>query len=243
MTPYNPLVAVLTHSGANETVARHWPYYLRSGADILMVGRVGTDCRWPTASTHQCPISGKFHRIYEMRSGIESYVNGDNHIVRLLDVIDTFCYKDYYRYHTHLCVIEYDGVFLQPIPLDALQADGSLVTYVNGYEKPGEKWHGSRFLHTPWLMDRNLAYKILKAGNAMLRAQLIEHGFVDRFLGLLCDLHDIPVHVSNTFSANALDTPAFMSAAQKCVASGGWYSHSCKTKEMLSELLTALPKS
>lgn len=237
MTPkHKPLVAVLYHSRVNETVLRHFPYYINSGADLLMVGRTNTNCVRPGGDkwVHD---DGSFQNIYDTNIGPESGPMGANHIERFLGVLDLFTWDNRFENHTHICITEYDAIFLKPIPEKVLDVRGMLIATPAGFHTPDNWFHSSRFFHTPWMMDRTCAERIMKYGNRMLRAGLIEKGFVDRFLGLLVDLHDIPVWSDATYSANSLDTPAFMAGARKALADGCWHLHGVKTKDQLQDLL------
>ena len=214
------LVAIMAHSTAGDTVRRHWPWYLKGGCDILGVGRADTVCSWP--------ITPGF--IGEVRLGNESYAAGDNHIRRMLDLIEHFLtLKDYGA----LVVIEYDGIFLQPIP--KLKVDTFYAKLAGG---GGPGFLGSMYVHTPWCMDRLAAGRILKYGRAMVNAKLIEQGFLDRWFGLMIDLYDLQWRDTGegTYTQNTLDTPEKMADARRAVAAGAWYVHGVKTPQQLEEL-------
>lgn len=212
-----PLVAIMSHSGANQIVQRHWPLYLRCGCDILGVGREDTECNWPA-------VGGQF--LGAIRIGKESYATGDNHLTRMLALIEHFLS---FKELTHLVVIEYDGIFLAPIP--KLHAD-TFYGKVAGGNSPG--FRGSMYLHTPWCMDRLAAGRILKYGRAMLKAGLNEQGFLDRWFGLMIDLYDLQWRDTGdgTYTQNTIE-PAHYEDFKRALQSGIWYAHGVKTPEAL----------
>lgn len=223
-----PVVAILSHSGANATVQRHWPLYLNCGCDIVGIGRTDTHCQWPAES-------GQF--IGSMDIGQESYAKGDNHICRFLELVEWFLTDAMMKSYTHLVVIEYDGVFFAPVPkLKINTFYGKLA----GGKSDG--FLGSMYIHTPWCMDRLCAGNVLKHGRAMLKAGLIEQGFLDRWFGLMIDLYDLQWRDTGagTYTHNTLDTPEKIAEAGRAVAEGAWYVHGLKTAEQLRKLSHAI---
>jgi len=225
-----PLVAILSHSGANDTIARHWPYFLKAEADLLLVGRVNTHCVFPTEAPGR--------KIYRIDSGTEAHADGANHILRFLDVIRKFLQSPAFADYDVLVVTEYDSIWLGPIPDPPGVPDGIHAYLAGGHEPMRDsRWYSTRFVHTPWMMNRATAEKVFTIGHRLLRANLIEHGFIDRWLGLIMDLYAIPFHQTQTFSSNSLDTAPFMAAARTAVKCGAWYVHGVKTQEQLDTLL------
>ncbi len=222
----NTLLVIMSHSGANETVKRHWPHYLKGGCDILGVGRTDTNCEWPGGGLAP-PMVGFIN------VGKESYANGDNHIVRFLDVLDLCMTLPSLKKYQAFCLVEYDTLLFGPIPKIK---PGTFMTKLAGHRSEG--FAAENYYHTPWLLDRIMAGRILTYGRAMLKAGLIERGFIDRWLGLLFDLHGIkPVDTgASTFTFNTIDTPEKMSLAKQAIADGIWFLHGCKTPEQLAQL-------
>lgn len=218
------LLVIFSHSKANETVRRHWPYYLNSGCDILGVGRTDTHCQWPVPD-------GRF--IGEINVGKESYANGDNHIVRFLDTLEHCMNAPELKKYKAWAFIEYDGVLFAPIPTPRID---TFYGKRAGYKDQG--FLGQQYLHTPWIFDRIMAGRVLKAGRAMLQAGLIERGFLDRWFGLMIDLYDLDWKDTGaeTYTQNSLDTTEKISDARRAIAAGCFYVHGIKTESQLKEL-------
>ncbi len=218
------LVVIFSHSGANETVKRHWPLYLAGGCDILGVGRTDTECLWPY-NTRQF-IGG-------IKVGKESYADGDNHIARFLDTLEHCLKSPELKPYGFFVFIEYDSGFFAPIP--KFQID-TFYAKLAGYRDQG--FLGSQYLHTPWVMDRIMGGRILKAGRAMLKAGLIERGFLDRFFGLMVDLYDLDWRDtgSSTYTQNTLDNAEKIADARRAIKDGAFYVHGIKSPEQLAQL-------
>lgn len=214
------LLVIFSHSGANATVQRHWPLYERSACDILGVGRVNTQCQWP---------DGRRGFIGSIDVGVESYASGDNHIVRVLRLIEHFLTEPTLKVYSHLIITEYDGVWFGPPP--QFNPD-TFYAKLAGGGSPG--FLGSQYVHTPWAMDRLCAGRILKYGKAMHRAGLIERGFLDRWFGLMIDLYDLQWRDTGagTYSRNTIE-PCHFEEFRTAIQSGIWYAHGLKTTDCL----------
>jgi len=220
------LVAILAHAGYESLLRRHWPYYQNSGCDILGVGRVDKPFNWPNP-----PSVNQF--VGEIRLGNDGYADGDNHLMRLIGLLEWFVdepgLQD--RYHD-ICIIEADSVFLGKLP----PHPGGLCTTIGGFGD-GRDFAPCAFFHTPWWVDRLTALHILDVGSKMLKMRLFERGFVDRWLGLMVELYGIRRTPAPAFSVNTLDNPDFIAAAREAVKKGAVYVHGVKTARQL-ELLT-----
>ncbi len=226
MSMNQTLVAVLSHSLVNDTVKRHWRWYCKSGCPILGVGRENTDCWFSPVGQDGC--------VGRLNIGLESYAKGDNHLQRFLSLLKWFVLSAEFSIFNDICAIEYDGIFVRPL----LPYPGGLCTTLAGQRS--DVYHGTNYYHTPWQMDRETAKQIIECGERMLKAQLYELGFVDRFLGLMADLYEIKITPASTFSVNTLDKPEHMAAARKAIAEGVCYVHGCKTALQLEELTRGL---
>lgn len=224
------LLVVLSYSKANEMLVRHWPYFLKADADIMGVGREDTDCRFP-----------KERLVWEAKIGKDSYVNGDNlpnmH-VRAMSCALSMTYDegaDNPQPYTHICLTEPDAIFLKPLPL---HLGGLMATYCGG-KSPG--FYGNAFFHGPWYVDRYTAEKFVAGGQAMLKCDLFELGFPDRFWGLWQELYGVKFHPLNpaySYSQNRLDRPQYIQEAREAIARGIGYLHGVKTQEELSAVMT-----
>lgn len=213
-------------------VERHWPYYLKTGYDILGVGRLDSICNFPAAEG----------LVAETAIGKDEYVNGDNlplmH-VRALEFAMSMDYMDddgQAQPYDLFCLTEPDAVFFKPLPL---HRGGLMATYCGG-NSPG--FLGSFFCHGPWYFDRNSAFKAVEFGKRMIARGLIERGFPDRFWGLWCDLYGVrftPLNPTYSYSVNRIDRPEYVQQAREAVAKGVCYVHGVKTQEELNAI-TAL---
>lgn len=216
----NTLVAIHSYPGAGPEVARRWPWYLRGDCDILGIGTSDGRTAWP-----------KDKRLIGVELiGRNAYVQ-DDHLPRRL--VRTFGLLEKYPIYDAICIIEWDSIFLQPVP----EIHG-LVTTLGGYLSPG--FTGTRFFHTPWCADRMTAEKIARVGTIMIDHGLTERGFPDRFLGLLVDLYDIPVTFAHTFSVNRIDQPQYVKEARMAIRKGCWYCHGCKTADEIRAVTQGL---
>jgi hypothetical protein len=220
------LLVIFAHSTVGETVKRHWPLWLLSGCDILGVGREDTVCQWPA-------IGGQF--IGAINVGKESYADGDNHIRRFLDTLEHCLTAPALKPYGAYCFCEYDCLIFKPIPPIK---PGSFAAKLAGGRDCD--FRGTAYYHTPWHLDRIMAGRILVHGRAMLRAGLIEHGFIDRWLGLLFDLHGIACTDTGaaTYTRNTIE-PCHFDEFRAAIESGIWHAHGVKTQECLQVALDA----
>jgi hypothetical protein len=217
------LVAILGHQGANATILRHWPFYERSGRDLAGVGRVDKPVSWPQTSS----FIGSFN------IGQDGGAGGPNHLERLLNLYKLFLTDLSGLGYTDICVIEYDGIFLRPLP----DHPGGLATTVGGYGD-GVGFAPCPYFHTPWWVDVETAGAIVEYGERMLGMKIYEGGFVDRWLGLMVELYKLPWNSFPSFSVNSLDHPVYMKAARDAIARGAAYVHGVKTEQQLRELIS-----
>lgn len=213
------LLIILSYAKANDMVARHWPYFLKAGCDIMGVGREDSDCRFPTERL-----------VYTAKIGKDSYVDGANlpemH-VRALEVALSLDYNqdtEAPQPYDSFALTEPDAIFLKPLPLHR----GGLMATYSGGNSPG--FLGSFFCHGPWHFDRWTAKQAVNFGKRMIAKGLVERGFPDRFWGLWCDLYDTKfTSFPNSYSQNRLDRPEFIQQARDAIAKGAFYVHGIKT--------------
>ena len=212
-----PLLCVLSYAKANEMVIRHWPFLRRSRCDILGVGRIDTNCMFPTEGL-----------VGIIRVGKDSYVNGDNLIQLQLQTLARCL--DLFPQYTGFVLAEPDTIFFQPMP--PLQP--GFTAHMAGYKS--DTFKGARFYHPPWCMDRETASRIVKHGPAMISAGRIENGFPDRWYGLVCDELNLQVNPLFTYSRNNMDQPHFLLEARSAIKAGAICVHGLKTKQQLADI-------
>lgn len=212
------LLIIQGYGRAQERIRRHWPWYLRAGCDILGIDRIDGRVHWPSERL-----------IGVCQSGWDTYVQGANLVNLLID-----CFRiglTYYAY-SDFCVIENDSIFLDKLP----EHPGScLNTCIGGYQTSG--FRAKHFFHTPWWADRPTAELIVRLGERLVAAELIERGFPDRWLGLLCDLYPEFIRWRNDpafWSVNDVSVPpTLIECAREAIARGTIYIHGIKTPEQL----------
>jgi hypothetical protein len=227
------LLIIQGYPRAAERIARHWRYYQRAFKDsaahwnILGINR-----------THNGSAVDVFPQLdgpEKVWLGEDSYVHGDS-LPRLL--VDSFKHGLMKTFYDDFCVIENDSIFVRPLP----EHPGGLCTTNGAGWAPG--FHGSCAWHTPWWADRKTAELIVEYGERMLKANLLERGFPDRFLSLLVDLYKIQVTPAPAFSCNLIDTPEFVAAARWAIGPQNpnpvCYVHGIKTAEQLGAVTKGL---
>lgn len=223
------LLCVLTHSAANETFARNFPWYQRAGLPILGVGRVDKEMFWPNDIEH-------------IDIGDEEYIKDDAQLWRFVTLLTLLRaglgqQPDKPPYDAY-AITEYDCIWTRKMPEIPGWSFISLATQIAGHKSGG--FRGSRFFHCPWIVQRkDLAY-FIDYGERMLNAGLNEHGFIDRWLGLMADLYDIRVHEINGYTRNTLDQPEHIAQAIDAIKDGACVIHGVKTADQLAAVTKGL---
>jgi hypothetical protein len=216
------VLLVQSYPGANEAVVRHWPYYVKSGADrIVGVGTDDNGCRWPAGT----PV---------VNIGPNAYIKRGHLPSRLIESVnDGLNCGDFDR----IVVIEYDVLFFNPLPAD-------LPPGFNGQLAGGEikPMKARNFYHSPWVFDRATAIDVVKLGRKLISMGDTEFGNPDFFIGYLCERFPktLKAHaLANCFTQNTLDIPEKIEYARGLVRAGNLVAvHGCKTKEQLDYLIT-----
>lgn len=211
---------VMSFPGGNQTFLRHLPWFQKARIPIIGVGTNDGKCEF-----------GNVPFIY---IGKNTYADGDHHPVRFIGVLQHFLSTKYHR----AVVVEYDAIFLKPIPdFGPPYVAGTIA----GHKSPG--FLADNFYATPWITNQITAAIIVKAGLAMLKVGLNEKGFLDRWLGLLFQLYDLPVANAAGFSycRNSIDRPEYVQEAREAIQSGNCcYIHGIKTAEQLRQVTEGL---
>lgn len=217
------LLMVLSYQKANQMLERHWPYLLKADCDIVGVGRINTICKFPSQRL-----------IYQMDSGLDSYVNGDNLPRLFLSAVNRFAYAPELHQYDTAIILEPDTIFLKPPP----PHPGGLAAVLAGGNSPG--FHGTQYFHPVWRVDRETAKLMVEYGERMLQCGLIELGFPDRFIGLMVDLYDIPWTPFPEYSQQSLDTPTKIQQAREAIIEGAVAIHGVKTFDQLQAVTSGL---
>jgi hypothetical protein len=212
----NLLLFIHAHPGTEETLRRHWKYFERAGASrIIGIEPKGSRIKWPKDI---------------MRLDIGETPKHGGTLCRQL--IDTFAYGLSFPEATHFAVTEYDSVFLKALP-DEL---AGFWTHVGGHKSPGFK--ANNYFHTPWIADRETAYKVVAYGHLMLAENDIEGGHPDRFIGWMFERFNLPFTRLPAYTQNSFDRPEFVEEARRAVRNGVYFLHGIKTAAQLEQIMT-----
>lgn len=219
-------IFIMSHSGATEYTARHWPFFKRCGHDLFGVTRIDTTCIWPE------PILTK-------AIGKEGYIVGDDQCRRMVETFRWFNEDPRFSNYTHAWLMQGDVVLLGPIP----NLEYDIAAHLAGGVQPG--FISNRFYHPPWVVSRKIVSKFVKMGTELLDAGKSEQGIPDYFFALLCDtmgtkVYNIPGIVS--YNSGDLMHPTVMGKVEAGIKAGAWYVHSAKTQAELEWILSCKPK-
>lgn len=210
-----PLLAIFAHHGTEDALQRHWPFFERTGADIIGIGRLDTKVNWPTGT------------LTDVNVGLQSYVNGNNLPNRFLDTLELMLNFP----HEDLILTEWDSIFLKPLPPNP-DCDFEGTLFYN--EDPN--FECPHYFHPYWRFTRKSAQRFIDHGRELVKRGNIEHGQKDRFVGrVVMDLR-FRWKANGCFSANTIDRPELQAEARKYIAEGGYFIHGVKTKEQLDSL-------
>jgi hypothetical protein len=223
------LLLVQTYTAAKETLIRHWPYFLKSGADEI----------WIVTTTDDNDLSWYPKDVTIVKIGNNSYINGGHLPQRLIDTLKTgLGNKTKFQ---HICICEYDTVFFHPLPIQRMEHA------VAGYYAGGQTWNSkaSAFYHNPWVFFREAAIKFVEKGQEAINegvcgyqtnsAFATPEGSPDVFVGYACEHYDIPIqgNVWTEYSRNDLKGNGYLEEARQAYLGGYDVIHGIKTKEEL----------
>lgn len=214
------MTALVIHSyqGADETFARHFPYYCKAGADIFGVGRVDKPSVWPIGLKH-------------FDIGNDAKHHPSNLVERFVETFRFCLENNMLAQYTDFCVIEYDTLFFKPLP----KHPGGLVATLAGYSIPGA--YASRFYHCPWWPDRKTAQIIVEEGTKLLKAGIYELGSPDLFLGFICDRRKINPSSIPWYSRNTVEPGSQMEEARRAYKEGVIGIHGIKNQKQIDDLM------
>lgn len=210
-------LAVQTFPGANHVLARHWPYFLRSGADEYFV---------ITTTDGKCTVP---QGAREMPIGVDMYCIGAHLPRRLLGTLEFMLTQTKTEF---VGVCEYDVIFFKNIP----KLREGLTTHLAGGKLPGA--HCNRFYHSPWLMDRKTAMTVIKFGHELLATGQFDPS-PDLFLGHVAELSGIDVDTDRlkSYSQNTIHGPVWINEARQARLDGAVCCHGVKSTEVLEKIL------
>lgn len=225
---------LLIHSwgGANETVVRHWPYYLNFGAGrVVGVSTEKGDCIWPKG-------------VESFVCGDGEYMNGPNLPRRLMGTIlwslnqpEEWC-----------ACCEYDHLALQPNALEGITEIHTKDPTVFCHRTGGQTFDAKVdwFAHAPWIWNKSAARVLVPEMQKIIDEGHCAYGKAesspDVFWAYACERAKVTViHDFFTMhSRNCYDLPGSLEEACDAVAMGVQFCHGVKHPHELEAIQNAL---
>jgi hypothetical protein len=219
----------MSYPGGNDALKRHWPYFLKSGADkIVGIGPYDGNTEFPSGIT-------------QAKVGNNSYIDGPELPQRLIWTL-VFCEAHEPDY---VIIAEYDTVFFNPI-------DPSKMThYLASHYAGGQTW-GSRakgFYHNPWVFKKSVLAPMIDFGQKAIndgvcgfksRSELARpEGSPDVFFAYCAQELGLTVQPDlwSEYSRNDLKVPEHLLAAQQAYKEGVDVIHGIKTEAELKYII------
>lgn len=214
------LLLIAAHPGAGPTLSRHWPYLKGAGVDIAGASTENKCSLWPEP-------------VHMIDLGHENGRGGDNLVKNFLRQVAAFLTMPQLSHYTDLCIIEYDCLFIKPLP----KFEGGFWSHLAGGPYPNLK--ANQFYHPPWWMSRDMARIVVKSGEEMIRDGDVEKGFTDFFIGRMQDRYGIPIrHLQGIYSRNTMENPTDIIQCRDLIREGRILMvHGVKTQDQLNQLL------
>lgn len=201
------LLAIMSYPGGNDALNRHWPYFLRQGADWYYVISTEGDNTEPPQNAVKLNI------------GRDCYIESAHLPQRMLDAITELLRFPW----TVLILAEYDCLFLHRIRVEAIE-HGIAAHYAGG-----QTWNSKAkaFYHPPWVFLREAAMRFVEVGQEAINegvcgqksreALAAPEGSPDVFLGYCAERYDMPIQrdLWQEYSRNSLDIPEHLNEARK----------------------------
>lgn len=221
------LAVVLAHGGAQDTFDRHLKYWTDLPADLLIISPQD----WPIRVPHGTQTA-------ELQTGRRAH-NGPESIKRFRKILTTMYGLGYHHY----AFFEYDAICLQPAIMP--KPDFSMVGNVFYDTSPGRRFEGTVFIHPPIFWPGDIMDHLMRVIGRYSDEQ--EHGFWDRWLGLICEKEGIPLtnamDVGTGFAHNTIE-PNHLPSAVEAARKGAYLFHGVKTPEVLAAIQAAyVPKT
>lgn len=204
-----PILTVFCWAGDDERIERHWPYWERTGCDILLSFPINAPCKrgglaFGKSEHHGPEIMGRIFKTFR-------------HVLQFN--------RDCYWF------TEADSITLKKAPQ---HIEGGLHGFL--WQNPDLRFKASQYPHYPHGMNHNTLAKLaIVSAKYDLSA---EEGFQDRLIGRICEETGIPmIHRADlAYSRNLLDTDEYFFQAQEAIDKGITFLHGIKTKQQLDRL-------
>lgn len=212
------LLVVMAHAGAQETFTRHYPEWRKHPDTDILVFVPAADRITLTPDDKPLPHVVGFGKA--QHHGAEA-IRRFRWLLQLM--------ADQTQYHA-FTLHEYDSFSLDSNVGPFI--GNALTGLVYRDDRPDSGFKGTTFIHPPLCMSRGCLQKIVWAMAAV--PDEAEHGFWDRWIGLVCERGYIPLHnllkSGLGFSRNTIEDTD-IPAAGEAVRNGARLLHGVKSKE------------
>lgn len=155
-------LVIMGHKSVEETINRHWPYWVRWGMEVLGTSpQDGT--MWPDG-------------IESMAFGVNAHC-GFESAKRLTNI---FQWLSGMSHFDKFLMIEYDCIILND-PRNVIEESGHFAAHFD-VNKEGTRFKSDIYFPPPWIFTREAARDIFEQAQRLLARGDIEEGFSDRFL-------------------------------------------------------------
>lgn len=214
------LVVIITHPEAEPILRMNLPTIERNingdGDGIRLVSHEGnTDGHLPI--------------------GRPPHVEPFKWVGRFIQIVNAFCAPPMASEYSDFLFCEYDVVFVRPLP----PHPGGLVSVLAGHRSDG--FLGKNFYAGCWWFDQPTAEEFLYRARTMLDIGLTEHGFIDRFVGLMDDLYPLTLKIKPAafYTRNTI-LPEHYQECREAFRKGAFGAHGVKDSATLKAITEGL---
>ena len=234
LDPKRVLGVVMSHAKAKENTQRHIPYWFKVCDHILLY----------TPENQKLKLNDP--RIEEL----EAFGDPREHAGIAISLRTHSALKEALtrKEYDYIILFEYDSLCWGPIPDSAVPPEGSMGCSMFENEPydviAGIKFLSPIYLHFPHLYTRTAVEKMLAAADDGRVRWDAEHGFVDRWLGMLAHVAGVPVLDYRAMNLgysweNISYSGPFPKRVEECVTAvknGAVFSHGVKDAETLKRI-------
>lgn len=211
MKERTPLLITMCHGATDDTAARHKPYWDKAGVEQVFISNEADPSR--------------FANVILPHGGHSGPASIDRMKAAFKGALETK--------HQEFVFGEYDCLLLDIVPRhpepNTLLASGV-------FPNTDPRFTASHYPHPYLWMTRPVLQRIVRLFDRY--PSDLEHGFGDRWLGLLMEREGIPFRQNPFgFSANSIDKPQLIGWARERIKEGAFMIHGVKTKEQLEAIL------
>lgn len=210
------LLCIHSYPGANHLIEAHWPFWEKSGADLIIgIGTEGGGCKWPAGAEH-------------VEIGPDHYIAGAHLPKRLIDTMRFMLCLNFDRF----CIAEWDCLFFKPLP-----EFSGMGGFHAGNRSEGMKTE--KYFHTPWCFDVESGNAFLKKADELLPLVTGHEASPDVFFGWVCQEAGLSVAQPwSGFTRNTIESAADAELARDAYRNGAMAIHGIKGRTTLDYILS-----